>query len=104
MKSSRMFSLALITTLAMSAVAYAKGPGSGQSGANASGTQIRVHTPGTGLTTETPTQARIHTPGTGLGTTPPVPGQVAAPGGGRGIHTPGTGLTTTPPVPAPTTN
>ena len=102
MKSSRMFSLALITTLAMGTAAYAKGPGSGPSGANASGTQTRVHTPGTGLTTGTPTQTRAHTPGTGLAT-PPVPGQGSTAAGGRGIHTPGTGLAT-PPVPATPTN
>lgn len=104
MKPSRMFSIALIATLAMSSVTYAQGRGGGQSGANASGTQTRIHTPGTGLTTLTPAQTRIHAPGTGLSTTPSVPGQVAAPGGRRGIHTPGTGLATTPPVPAPTAN
>ena len=85
MKSSTMFSLALVTTLAMGTAAYAKGPGSGQSGAYASGTQTRAHTPGTGLAT------------------PPVPGQGPTAAGGRGIHTPGTGLTT-PPVPATPTN
>ena len=105
MKTSKLFSLALIASLAMSPLAYAKGPAGGQGaqGGAGTGTQAQIHTPGTGLATGTPTQTRIHTPGTGLGTTSPASGQ-AQQGAGRGIHTPGTGLTVPAPVPAPVAN
>lgn len=105
MKTSKLFSLALIASLAMSPLAYAKGPagGHGSQGGAGTATQAQIHTPGTGLATGTPTQTRIHTPGTGLGTTSPASGQ-AQQGAGRGIHTPGTGLTTPAPVPAPAAN
>ena len=102
MKTSKLFALAVIATLGTSSIAFAKGPGAGQGGqsATAVGTQTRIHTPGTGLTTGTPTQTRIHTPGTGLGTGVPGSGQGAGPG--QGIHTPGTGLTAPAVVPVPT--
>ena len=105
MKTSKLFSLAVIVSLGMSPLAYAKGPGGGQGAQSggSTGTQAKIHTPGTGLTTGTPTQTRIHVPGTGLGTTSPASGQMQQ-GAGRGIHTPGTGLTTPAPVPAPVTN
>lgn len=107
MKSSSMFSLAVIASLAMSSMAYAQGRGGGQGGASAPGTQSRIHTPGTGLATatplqtriqspletrtQTPLQTRIHPPGTGLTTPPATPAQGTASTAGRGIHPPGTG-------------
>ena len=108
MRSSKLFSIALISTLAFGTAAYAAGPGgmrSGTAAATTSGLQTRIHTPGTGLATGTPTQTQtqIHTPGTGLGTTTPVAGRPQQ-GTGRGIHTPGTGLTTPAVVPAPASN
>lgn len=111
MKSSRMFSLALITLFAMSSAAFAKGPGGAQGaggmqgGVSASGTQSRIHTPGTGLGGDvTPTQTRIHAPGTGLGTGTPGAGQAQGAGAGRGIHTPGTGLPAATGAAAPASN
>jgi hypothetical protein len=108
MKSSIKLSLALVSILAVSSVALAQGrgapAGAGAQGAAAStaGTQSRLHTPGTGLTTgTTPLQTRIHAPGTGLGTAAPGSAQGRPANGGRGIHTPGTGLTTTAPVVVP---
>jgi hypothetical protein len=109
MKSSIKLSLALVSILAVSSVAFAQGRASAPAGAqgatSTAGTQSRIHTPGTGLTTgTTPLQTRIHTPGTGLGTATPAAGQGGPANGGRGIHTPGTGLTTTAPVPVPVVN
>lgn len=109
MKSSTKFSIALVTILAASSVALAQsragapaGAGGARGGASTAGTQSRIHTPGTGLTTgATPLQTRIHVPGTGLGMPPAVSGQGGPSNGGRGIHTPGTGLTTTAPAPVP---
>lgn len=96
MKSSTLYSIALVSALAVSSVAFAQsrhgapagagsgssvGAGSGaqagagaqgagvgaQGAASTNGTQNRIHTPGTGLTTDTtPLKTRIHTPGTGL--------------------------------------
>ena len=106
MKSSTLYSIALVSALAVSSVAFAQGrygapaaagtgtsvgagagakagvgaqaAGAGVKGASAqgaastAGTQDRLHTPGTGLTTDTtPLKTRIHTPGTGLITTTP---------------------------------
>ena len=117
MKSSTLFSIIIASTLAAGSVAYAQGrasaPGAGraqapmaaQGAASTSGTQAKVHTPGTGLLPgATPLQTRIHTPGTGLGTATPGAGQAAGSNGGRGIHTPGTGLVTPAPVPVPAGN
>jgi hypothetical protein len=100
MKSSSLL-LALVTTLAMGASAYAAGPA--RSGAAAgTGTHAGSATAGnagTGAATATKTHAQVHTPGTGLADPslrvgPGGPGGAAA-GTPRGIHTPGTGLTGT---------
>ena len=118
MKSSTLFSIIIASTLAAGSVAYAQGranaPGAGriqapvavQGAATAAGTQAKLHTPGTGLTSETPLQTRIHTPGTGVSTVTPGTGMGQAPGAnpGRGIHTPGTGLVTPAPAPVPAGN
>jgi hypothetical protein len=91
MKSSTLYSIVLVSALAVTSVAFAQGRygapvgagtgtsvGAGVKGASAqgaastAGTQDRLHTPGTGLTTDTtPLKTRIHTPGTGLITTTP---------------------------------
>ena len=113
MKTSTLSSIAMVSILAVSSVAFAQGRGGASAGASAQGgagsaaTQTRVHTPGTGLLPgATPLQTRIHTPGTGLPTATATPGagQGGAVNGGRGIHTPGTGLVTPAPVPAPVSN
>ena len=84
MKSSIKLSLALVSILAVSSVAFAQGrasaPANAQGAASIAGTQTRIHTPGTGLTTDaTPLKTRIHTPGTGLTTTAPVVVPVVVP-------------------------
>lgn len=94
MKSSTLYSIVLVSALAVTSVAFAQGrygapaaagtgtsvgagtgagvKGAGAQGAASTGTQDRIHTPGTGLTTDTtPLKTRIHTPGTGLITTTP---------------------------------
>ena len=84
MKSSIKLSLALVSILAVSSVAFAQGrasaPANAQGAASIAGTQTRIHTPGTGLITGTaPLKTRIHTPGTGLTTTAPVVVPVVVP-------------------------
>ena len=106
MKSSTKLSLVLVSILAVSSVAFAQGragaPANAQGAASIASTQTRIHTPGTGLTTDaTPLKTRIQTPITGPGVVAPGTGQAGSANGGRGIHTPGTGLTTTAPVPVP---
>ncbi len=87
MKTSTLSSIAMVSILAVSSVAFAQGRGGASAGAgraqapmtaqgsaSTAGTQAKVHTPGTGLLPgATPLQARIHTPGTGLVTPAPVP-------------------------------
>ena len=107
MKFSIISSIALVSILTVSSVAFAQGRSSASAGAQSSnstaGTQSRIHTPGTGLTTDvTPLKTRIQTSITGPGVAEPGAGQAGSSNGGRGIHTPGTGLTTTTPVPVPT--
>ena len=86
MKSSSVFFMAVVTTLALGSTAYAKGPAGGAQGAGtgaatgtASRSNLQTHTPGTGLTNPSLTT-----------TTRP-----ATAGTRNGIHTPGTGLATT---------
>lgn len=107
MKSSALFSIALISVMAASSASFAQGRASAQGATSNAGIQSRIHTPGTGLTTgTTPLQTRIQAPVTGSGVAAPGTGQAISSNGGRGIHTPGTGLTTTAPTPvsAPTSN
>jgi hypothetical protein len=55
MKSTSMLSLVTVAALALTSAAYAAGQGgAGRGGVNASGTQLRIHTPGTGLTAPVP--------------------------------------------------
>jgi hypothetical protein len=115
MKTSTFSSIALVSILAISSAAFAQGragapAGAAQGAASTAGTQSRIHTPGTGLSTgTTPLQTRTQTPITGPSATPgtgPVGSANGSKGnngsnGSRGIHTPGTGLTADAPVPVP---
>ncbi|GAB4214502.1 MAG: hypothetical protein Fur007_10830 [Rhodoferax sp.] len=90
MKSIAVFSIALATTLAVAASAYAQGPNNARQGAAA---QTRSATGGqAGVGTGTATHAQLHTPGTGLTDPSLAVGRQGSAGTPRGIHTPGTGL------------
>jgi hypothetical protein len=94
MKSSSILFIALVSTLAIGASAFAQGPGNARQGVAAQARAATTGQAGLGSATGTATQAQLHTPGTGLTDPTLAIGRPSGAGTPRGIHTPGTGLVT----------